>query len=85
MIGTLLILLGSSMLRECFRVLKSNGTIRISTPDLRFLIELYNHPQNDYIRYMIDFTPWAPTVDRTSSSTTSSEIGGMNSFMTNQR
>jgi len=28
-------------LRECHRVLKLSGKIRVSTPDLRFLIELY--------------------------------------------
>jgi predicted SAM-dependent methyltransferase len=31
---------GLKMLEECFRVLRSGGRIRISTPDLRFLIEL---------------------------------------------
>jgi predicted SAM-dependent methyltransferase len=57
---------GCSMLRECFRVLKSNGTIRISTPDLRFLIDLYNHPHNDYIGWATGrFIPWAPIADRT--------------------
>jgi predicted SAM-dependent methyltransferase len=30
------------MLRECLRVLKPGGKIRISTPDLHFLIELYS-------------------------------------------
>lgn len=29
------------MLRECYRVLKKNGKIRISTPSLAFLIDLY--------------------------------------------
>ena len=32
---------GLEMLRECFRVLKPGGKIRVSTPDLRFLVELY--------------------------------------------
>jgi predicted SAM-dependent methyltransferase len=32
---------GQSMLRECHRVLKPKGIVRISTPDLQFLIDLY--------------------------------------------
>ncbi|MDA9942720.1 methyltransferase domain-containing protein [Luminiphilus sp.] len=32
---------GVLMLRECFRVLKPGGVIRIATPDLAFLINLY--------------------------------------------
>jgi predicted SAM-dependent methyltransferase len=56
---------GCFMLRECFRVMKPRGTIRISTPDLRFLIDLYNDPRNDYIRWATDkFIPWAPIADR---------------------
>jgi SAM-dependent methyltransferase len=31
---------GVNMLRECFRVLKTSGKIRISTPDLAFLVDL---------------------------------------------
>ena len=46
---------GIKMLNESFRVLKSNGKIRISTPDLQFLIDLYlnknNQLQNDYIKW----------------------------------
>jgi predicted SAM-dependent methyltransferase len=57
---------GCAMLRECFRVLKPKGTIRVATPDLFFLINLYNHPRNDYIRWATDtFIPWAPIADRT--------------------
>ncbi|HEY1220605.1 MAG: methyltransferase domain-containing protein [Bryobacteraceae bacterium] len=32
---------GAAMLSEIHRVLKPNGTLRLSTPDLRFLLELY--------------------------------------------
>jgi predicted SAM-dependent methyltransferase len=43
------------MLGECFRVLKSNGKIRISTPDAAFLMALYNDQktpvQEAYIKF----------------------------------
>ncbi len=38
---------GEFMLQECFRSLKPGGKIRIATPDLRFLIELYNAEKNE--------------------------------------
>lgn len=57
---------GKNMLKECFRVLKSGGTIRIATPNLKFLIELYsnsrNELQNDYIEWAINnYVKYAPT------------------------
>lgn len=46
---------GQLMLSECFRVLKKGGKIRISTPDLAFLIALYGANksgiQKDYIEW----------------------------------
>lgn len=46
------------VLCECFRVLKAGGKIRVATPDLRFLIELYNPEktrlQNRYISWAVD-------------------------------
>ena len=43
------------MIAECFRVLKPNGRIRIATPNLAFLIELYKREkdsvQNQYIEF----------------------------------
>jgi predicted SAM-dependent methyltransferase len=33
---------GNHMLEECFRILKPNGKIRMSTPDLAFVINLYS-------------------------------------------
>jgi predicted SAM-dependent methyltransferase len=56
---------GLSMLTECFRVLKRSGKIRISTPDLAFLIELTKPDKSDlqraYIKWAANtFIPGAP-------------------------
>lgn len=44
-----------NMLSECFRVLKPKGKIRIATPDLLFLINLYrqnkSNLQDEYIKW----------------------------------
>ena len=49
---------GSAFLRETYRILKSGGKIRIATPDLEFLIRLYNFSDSDleqrYIRMEVD-------------------------------
>jgi SAM-dependent methyltransferase len=49
---------GQDMLRECFRVLKSGGRIRLATPDLARIIALYtdshaSEPQA-YTRWLLD-------------------------------
>jgi predicted SAM-dependent methyltransferase len=44
------------MLAECFRVLKPGGRIRISTPDLSFLMDLLSHERTElqerYVAWM---------------------------------
>lgn len=49
---------GQRMLQECYRVIKPGGSIRISTPDLAFLISLYSnsrtHLQDNYIKWATD-------------------------------
>lgn len=38
---------GTRMLKECHRILKPNGRIRISTPDLSFLLGLYGEDRSE--------------------------------------
>ena len=49
---------GLAMLRECYRILKAGGKIRIATPDLKTLIGLYSQDRSDlqqrYIKWFID-------------------------------
>lgn len=59
---------GRSMLAECYRVLKVGGKVRISTPDLAFLINLRQNEKSDlqeeYIRWNTDrFIAHAPYYD----------------------
>lgn len=42
---------GGRMLAECFRVLKPGGVVRITTPDLRFLIDLYGREPGEYSKW----------------------------------
>jgi len=49
---------GMNMLAECYRILKPGGKLRISTPDLSFLIDLYKSEkseiQKSYIKWSTD-------------------------------
>lgn len=45
----------TNMLKECYRVLKPNGVIRIATPNLRFLLDLYLHPEKEINKAYIEF------------------------------
>ena len=47
---------GMNMLKECCRVLKPGGKLRISTPDLSFLIHLYDNQKSVLIR---KYVKWA--------------------------
>jgi predicted SAM-dependent methyltransferase len=38
---------GERLILECYRILKPGGKVRISTPDLRFLLELYSENKTD--------------------------------------
>jgi predicted SAM-dependent methyltransferase len=48
--------IGEKLIRECYRILKPGGKIRISTPDLLFLIELYGHNKT---KSQIEYIHWA--------------------------
>lgn len=61
---------GHVMLNECYRILRNNGKIRISTPNLQFLIELCrdnkSELQKEYIKWATDcFIESAPYYDDT--------------------
>ncbi len=43
------------MLSECHRVLKNNGKIRITTPNLQFLIDIY---QSNKSKLQIEYINW---------------------------
>jgi predicted SAM-dependent methyltransferase len=56
---------GRAMLAECYRVLRSGGTMRIATPDLAFLIDLFGPEKTPLQRQYIEWscarwTPYAP-------------------------
>lgn len=59
-----------TMMSECLRVLRLNGTIRIATPDLLFLTRMHSRQKSDLDRKYIDwatreFVNWAPTAHET--------------------
>lgn len=59
---------GQDFLRECFRVLKSGGVLRVATPDLTILLGLHGAPlnsiQRQFVADVIDrFFPNCPRYD----------------------
>lgn len=47
---------GHTMLSECFRVLKPGGTLRIVTPDMTFLLDLYQNRKEGVNKRYIDWS-----------------------------
>jgi predicted SAM-dependent methyltransferase len=55
---------GQQMLRECYRIMKPGAHIRISCPDMQFLIDLYTNPTELSTQYVEKESPdWAPYID----------------------
>ncbi len=59
---------GCALLAECQRILKRGGILRIATPDLAFLINLYRSDKSDLQMEFLNwskerFLPWAPFAD----------------------
>lgn len=50
-----------NMFQESYRILKKGGVLRIATPTLDFLFDLYNNPKTpkskDYVNYYISYFP----------------------------
>lgn len=45
----------TNMLKECHRVMKTNGVLRIATPNIEFLVDLYLHPEKEINKRYIDW------------------------------
>lgn len=57
-----------NMLRESYRVLKSGGAMRVATPSLDFLFDIYNAPlqkeNREYVSWSVDSSPYLEFVDK---------------------
>lgn len=49
-----------NMLKECYRVMKPGGVIRLALPHIEFLLDLYQHPEKDINRRYIE---WSAATD----------------------
>lgn len=44
-----------NMLKECHRVMKTGAVMRLATPNIEFLLDLYQHPEKDINRRYIEW------------------------------
>jgi predicted SAM-dependent methyltransferase len=44
-----------AMVRECFRVLRPGGRVRVATPDLAAILGLYDHPLDETERHYVEW------------------------------
>ena len=44
------------MLKECYRILKPGGRIRLAMPNLHFIMDLYNHPNKECNRKYLEWS-----------------------------
>lgn len=45
----------TNMLNECYRIMKPGGVIRIATPNLQFLVDMYLHPEKTINKAYAEF------------------------------
>ena len=45
----------TNMLKECYRIMKPGGVIRIATPNLQFLVDMYLHPEKSINKAYVEF------------------------------
>ena len=45
----------TNMLKECYRIMKPGGIIRIATPNLQFLVDMYAHPEKSANKAYLEF------------------------------
>ena len=70
---------GFNMLKECHRVLKRNGVIRLATPNYQFLIDLYLNPAKEINKQYIE---WSTNLFLNKSINCQSPIYVINNFHT---
>lgn len=71
-----------NMLTECFRILKPKGVMRLATPNMQFLFDLYLNPNDDINKEYIDWSleNFLPKIKTVLEHTKGIEIYVINNF-----